>query len=117
MKLSDFFKPKPPPTPPQHQIDLSDINAQLLVINVKLGQIMSILDQLTQDVSNNTSVVQSAVVLINGLHQQLNDAIAALQAGDNGAALTKLSADLEASTQALADAVHANTGTAPPATP
>lgn len=75
------------------------------------------LDALTAQVAANTSVTQSAVALIGGLKAQLDAAIAASKAGDNGAALDALSAQLATSDKDLADAVAANTPAAPPAPP
>ncbi len=60
-------------------------------------------------VAANTTVVGSAVTLLSSLSQQLKDAIAANDEGDDGAALEELSASLEANTAALASAVAANT--------
>jgi len=68
------------------------------------------LDTLTTEVSEATTVMGSAVILINGFAQQLRDAIAA----GNPEALTALSASLDASANALAAAVAANTPAAPP---
>jgi hypothetical protein len=69
------------------------------------GEIMAQLDDLKAQVTKNTEVEASAVVLIQGIAQKLKDAIAA---GDP-AALTQLATDLNASATSLADAVAANT--------
>lgn len=72
---------------------------------------------LQADVTAQTAVTQSAVTLLGGLKQQLDDAIAA--AGEAGAtpeqlaALTELSSSIEANTSSLAAAVQANTPAAP----
>jgi hypothetical protein len=71
--------------------------------------LMSAIDDLKADVAANRTVVDSAITLLNGLHQQLMDAIAS---GDP-AALTGLADDLKSQTDALASAVAANTS-APP---
>jgi len=65
------------------------------------------LDQLTADVTANTSAVQSAIVLIQGLKAQLD------AAGTDPVALKALSDSLEASTQSLANAVAQNTPAQP----
>jgi hypothetical protein len=67
------------------------------------------LDALTAAVNQATTVEQSAIVLLQGLKAALDDAIAS----GNPAALTALSQQLGAQTQALSDAIIANT----PATP
>ena len=67
------------------------------------------LDRLTTEVAETRTVVESAIVLISGLRQRLDDAIAS---GDP-AALTALSEDLDSQQAALAAAVAANTPTPP----
>jgi DNA-binding FadR family transcriptional regulator len=62
------------------------------------------LDALKQQVTEMAGVEQSAVALIEGLHQRLTDAIAA---GDP-AALQALADDLKGQKDALAAAVAAN---------
>lgn len=71
--------------------------------------IMSSLDTLTTEVSEATTVMASAATLIAGLKTSLDEAIAKLNAGDNGAALDALSTSLDTSANALAAAVQANT--------
>jgi hypothetical protein len=71
--------------------------------------IMSALDTLETDVANETDVVTSAVALLDGLHQELADAIAS---GDP-TRVQAVADHLEANTQALADAVQRNTDAAP----
>lgn len=75
------------------------------------------LDALAAQVAANTTVVQSAIVLINGLKTSLDAAIAAQADGDNGAALQALSDQLAATDSALANAVAANTPAAPAPAP
>ena len=71
--------------------------------------IMAALDDLRTEVAESRTVTASAVVLLQGLKQALDEAIAT---GDP-AALTALAADLDASTKSLADAVTANTNIPP----
>ena len=66
------------------------------------------------EVERNTTVVASAVALINGFTSQLDAAIAeAVDANDDAdlTALTALSDSLKTNSDALASAVEANTGT------
>jgi hypothetical protein len=78
---------------------------------------MSALDDkiaaLKQEIQNDTTVIGSAVALINGFAQRLQEAIAAaLAAGATEAqllAMTELNTSLAANDQALAAAVAANT--------
>jgi uncharacterized protein YPO0396 len=82
-------------------------------INAKLDQILDKeqamskeLDDLTAAVTNEGSVTQSAITLLQGLSAQ----IAALK--DDPAALEALAQQVNQQAQALADAVTANTPTA-----
>ncbi len=61
------------------------------------------LDALKAQVSQNTTVIGSAIALIQGLKAKLD------AAGTDPAALAALSAELGAQDQALADAITANT--------
>ncbi|TCG08367.1 hypothetical protein BZM27_12595 [Paraburkholderia steynii] len=79
----------------------------------QLGAIMSALDDLKAEVAATISIEQSAVTLIQGIAQQLQDALA--NAGVNDPALTDLTTQLKANADALAAAVSANTPAAPPA--
>lgn len=63
------------------------------------------LDTLTTEVSETKTVIASAVALIKGFKQKLDDAIAA----GNPQALTDLSNQLDQSTNELAAAVAENT--------
>ena len=74
---------------------------------------MAALDTLTTEVTEATTVMASAATLIAGLKTSLDDAIAKLNAGDNGAALDALSTSLDTSANALANAVAANTPAEP----
>ena len=71
--------------------------------------------ELEQEVARNKSVIGSAVALINGIADRVDEAVAANDAGDN-TKLAGLSNELRADSQALADAVAANTP-APPEPP
>lgn len=63
------------------------------------------LDDLTTQVAGTSGVIDSAVVLINGLADKVDALIAA---GNNDPALAALSADLKAKSDALAEAVANN---------
>lgn len=84
---------------------------QLGVIKQKEIEMSQSLDDLTVQVSKNTDVEASAVVLIQGIAQQLRDA------GTDPAKLQALQTSLGTSAQALADAVAANTPAADPNAP
>lgn len=89
---------------------LGDVHAKLDAIlrslqTVKMGEaiIMGSLDDLTAAVTENTSVDQSAIVL-------LNDIAARLEAAQNDpAAVAQLATDIRSSSTELAAAVAANT--------
>ena len=68
---------------------------------------MKTLADVQTDVTNEDTVIDSAIALLKGLAGQ----VAALQ--PNQAAIDALAADIEAKTQALADAVVANTPAGP----
>lgn len=85
------------------------IDRKLNRILVKETQEMSALTDLQTQVAKNTSIEESAVVLIKGIAQQLADAIAA---GDP-AALTALQVQLDKSATDLAAAITANTTPTP----
>lgn len=77
--------------------------------------------QVVNDVAAEDTVIKSAVVAFSGIQKRIDDAVAAALAGGATAAqlapLTALSADIQANTKALADAVAQNTPSAPPAAP
>lgn len=79
--------------------------------------ILAALDVLTTEVSEATTVMASAVTLLTGLKTKLDEAIEKLNQGDNGAALTALSAELDTSSNALAEAITKNTPAQTPAEP
>jgi peptidoglycan hydrolase CwlO-like protein len=93
------------------KIDASLDELQFLLGLIARGDEMTqAVQDLTREVSETRTVVDSAVKLIQGLKQRLDDAI-----GDD-AALQKLSQDLDQQQQALAAAVAAGTP-ADPQTP
>lgn len=68
------------------------------------------IDVLVTEVSETKTVHESAIALLSGLKTRLDAAIAELAAlGIDNATLNQLSTDLDTSTNALADAVTANT--------
>lgn len=67
------------------------------------GAFQAAMEDLKTDVQGNTDVVQSAIVLINGIADRIDAA-----SGDPNQ-VRALSAELRAQHQALADAVDANT--------
>jgi len=64
---------------------------------------MADLTKLEQEVSENKTVMQSAVTLLQGLKQKLDEA------GTDAVKLKQLSDELDSNTNALAEAVSANT--------
>lgn len=94
-----------------------ELTEQLGRIERTLGTIRSTeakmsgeLDKLEQDVAAQATVIDSAVELLKGLKAKLDEAIAA---GDMSR-VSAVTAEIEARTQALADAVAANTPAATP---
>lgn len=83
--------------------------ALIIIIYLKQNKMGQELDELTAAVAKDIEVDQSAITLLNGLKQKLDDAIAS----GNPQALKDLSASIGSSTQALADAVAANTPAEP----
>ena len=82
----------------------------LLSIHRKVIHMAGELAKLQADVAAESTVVDSAITLLQGLKAALDAAIAS---GDPSA-LTALSADIEAKTAVLSAAVAANTPAAPP---
>lgn len=79
--------------------------------------IMTTLQDIVQEVSQQRTVVESAVALLNGISAQLK---AALANGADPAVIQQISDNLTASTNELATAVAANTvapGNPPPPAP
>src|SRR5262249_17398140 len=92
------------------------ILAKLQTLQETINTMPATLDQAISDVTAQTTVVGSAVTLLQSLSQQLKDAIAANQNGDP-TKLAALDTALTANTKALADAVAANTPAAPGPSP
>lgn len=88
---------------------LERIEAKLDALLERVQLVANELDTLTAQVSVNTTVEQSAIVLINGLAAQIT-ALA-----NDPAALLALASTLNTNATGLAAAVAANTPAAPPA--
>jgi hypothetical protein len=69
----------------------------------RLKEIKNMLDQLTKDVTNETSVMNSAVTLLNNLSAAIK------AAGTDPVALKALTDTMEANATALSAAIVANT--------
>lgn len=82
---------------------LARIGAKLDLVLSTQGTIMADLTDLHAQVAANTSVIDSAIVLINGIAARID------AAGVDPAALKALSDSLKASDDALSAAVAANT--------
>ena len=87
------------------------LDALLAAASTEGKQTMAAIDDLTTQVTANTTVIGSALTLIQGLAAQL------AAAGTDPAKLAALQQQLATSDQALANAVATNTPAAPPATP
>jgi hypothetical protein len=102
-----------PPKKLTMQVALLFITIAILALSLKQyfqgRKAMSALSDLQAAVTAETSVVASAVTLINGLAAQIASAVAA----NDSAALETLSSQLTASAAALGAAVTANTPAAP----
>lgn len=85
--------------------------ARIAHIDRKLDYIMALLDALNTAVANETTVDQSVITLLNGLSQQLKDAIAAA----DPAAIQAVVDQIDTNTAALSAAVAANTPVTAPA--
>ena len=98
---------------------VGEIKAELVKVHHAIYQLelktMTALTDLQAKVAANTTVVASAVTLIQGLKSSLDAAIKANAGGDNGAALAALSTSLDSTDTALAAAITANTPAAPTA--
>ena len=81
--------------------------AQLDRIENKVNNMANELDTLKAEVAETKTVMGSAVVLLQGLKQKLDEA------GTDAAALAALSAELDTSTNDLAAAITANTPVEP----
>ncbi len=82
---------------------LAAIDTKLSSVLTKETEIMAALDDLAADVAAEDTVIDSAVVLIQGFAAQL------AAAGVDPAKLAALRTEIQAKTQALAAAVAANT--------
>ncbi len=90
-----------------HFVNEDGIHAKLdQILNAEV-QVAGELAALQVEVAENKSVMESAVLLLQGLKAALDDA------GTDPAALAALSAELDANTNALAAAVTTNTPTPP----
>jgi len=93
-----------------HHLDKSLTDHQFKMILEEIHTMSAELDKLTAAVTRNTSVDQSIVTLVEGLAQQIRDLIAAnTELPALKAALGTLADQLEASSDAEAAAVTANT--------
>lgn len=84
----------------------------LAVLLARTGNLMSKIDELAAAVAAEKTVEDSAIALLNGLSQQLKDALAS---GNTDAAVQGVIDSLGTNTAALSAAVAANTPP-PPAT-
>lgn len=97
------------------EIPTNDVFLFLKIIIEYMEQIMSAISDLQAQVAANVDAESSAVTLIQGIAQQLKDALAS--AGNNDPALVDLATKLHDSAAALGAAVTANTAPAPVADP
>ncbi len=86
-----------------------DILCKLAETRKRLELIMAELDDLTTQVSANSTVIDSALTLINGIAARIT------AAGVDSTKLSALTASLKSEDDALAAAVAANTPAVPPA--
>lgn len=93
----------------QMQSSLQANKASLTTLQTQERSIMAALDDLQSQVTQNTSLEQSAITLIQGIAKQLQDAVA----NNDSSALQALAQQLNSSAAALGAAITANT----PATP
>lgn len=89
---------------------LNALSTQLTKIG---NQIMATLQDITQAVTDEKTVEDSVLVLLNNIEQQLKDAIAQ----NNPAAMQAVVDQITAQKQTMADAVAANTPPPPPPPP
>jgi chromosome segregation ATPase len=75
----------------------------LKTINRKVNEMSAVLDRLTQQVSETKTVIDSAILLIQGLRDQL------IAAQNDPERIQELIDELDASEQSLAQAVSDNT--------
>lgn len=89
-------------------------HALILQLNGKVDTMSAALDKLTAEVAENTSVMESAAILLSGLKAKIDELIAA---GNNDPELQALADSLDSETNKLAAAVAANTPVEPEPTP
>ena len=94
-----------------HHTHDAELSAKLDTLLERTSHMSASLDALTAKVAETKTIAASAVTLLQGLKAALDAAIAANNAGDNGAALDALAADLGSTDAALAAAITANTPT------
>jgi len=87
------------------QLKLEHLHELIHEINYKVNYIMATLQDVQNAVSQQSTVEDSVITLLNNIVQQLKDA----QASNDPAALDKVVADIQANTQRLTDAVTQNT--------
>ena len=92
---------------PDHEVRarLDEILDQLGLIVSNQENIMTIMDDLKASVQRNTDAESSVITLLQGISQQLKDALAA----NDPAAIQAVITQLDANTAAAAAAVVANT--------
>lgn len=88
-------------------LDVQELKSLVSELIAKEAEVAGELAALQAQVAQNTTVIESAITLIQGIKAALDAAIAS----GNPQALTDLSATLGAEDQKLADAVAANTPT------
>lgn len=106
-----FVPQSPPAAPDPPDSRIGTMLTLLMFINERVLSMSGSVSDLTAQVAANTSVIASALVLINGFSARL------AAAGTDPVALAALQAELVSSDTALAEAVAANTVEAPPAAP
>ncbi len=88
---------------------LNSISDRLTLLGGKVNDMAATIQDVQAAVTDETTVVQSAVTLLGQIHQMLVDA----QAANDPAAVQAVIDQIAANKQALADAVAANTPAAP----
>lgn len=87
--------------------DVNELKALLQSFNVKIDKMANELENLTKEVEETNTVVDSAITLLQGLKTALD------AAGTDPAKLAALSASLDSKQTELAAAIAANTPEAP----
>lgn len=79
-------------------------------INLKLDEMAATIDQVVQDVNDESTLDDSIITLLNGISQQLKDALSgATLPPDVQAKVDGVFIQLEANKQKISDAITANT--------